>query len=107
MPAAHGGISAVFHSISVQVVEFLAILFRATLSIGLGYTLQVWGQKHTPPTDAALILGLEAVFAVAAGWAALGQTLLPIQIMGCFIIFAAVILSRAKGWGKIELRAEG
>ena len=84
-----------------------AILFRATLSIGLGYTLQVWGQKHTPPTDAALILGLEAVFAVAAGWAALGQTLLPIQIMGCFIIFAAVILSQAKGWGKIELRAEG
>ncbi|HXQ36470.1 MAG TPA: DMT family transporter, partial [Anaerolineales bacterium] len=41
-----------------------AILYRATLSIGIGYTLQVWGQKHTPPTDAALILGLEAVFAV-------------------------------------------
>src|SRR5262245_3404037 len=29
-----------------------AILYRATLSVGLGYTLQVWGQKHTPPTDA-------------------------------------------------------
>jgi len=45
-----------------------AILYRATLSIGVGYTLQVWGQKHTPPTDAALILGLEAVFAVIAGF---------------------------------------
>ncbi len=84
-----------------------AILYRATLSIGLGYTLQVWGQKHTPPTDAALILGLEAVFAAAAGWIALGQTLLPIQIMGCFLILAAVILSQAKGWGKIESKIEG
>ena len=35
-----------------------SVLYRATLSIGIGYTLQVWGQKHTPPTDAALILGL-------------------------------------------------
>ena len=81
-----------------------AILYRAILSVGLGYTLQVWGQKHTPPTDAAFILGLEAVFAVAAGWVALGQTLLPIQIMGCLIILSAVILSQTKGWGKIELR---
>jgi len=79
-----------------------AILYRATLSIGIGYTLQVWGQKHTPPTDAALILGLEAVFAVIAGWIALGQTLLPIQIMGCVIIFIAVLISQAKGWSKIE-----
>jgi drug/metabolite transporter (DMT)-like permease len=78
-----------------------AILYRATLSIGVGYTLQVWGQKHTPPTDAALILGLEAVFAVIAGWIILGQSLLPIQIMGCGIIFSAVILSQVKGWGKI------
>ena len=80
-----------------------AILYRATLSIGLGYTLQVWGQKHTPPTDAALILGMEAVFAVVAGWLVLGQVLLPIQIIGCVIIFSAVLLSQAKGWGKIEV----
>ena len=78
-----------------------AILYRATLSIGIGYTLQVWGQKHTPPTDAALILGLEAVFAVIAAWIALGQTLLPIQIAGCIIIFVAVLISQAKGWSKI------
>jgi len=79
-----------------------AILYRATLSIGLGYTLQVWGQRHTPPTHAALILGLEAVFAVVAGWIVLGQTLLSIQIIGCVIILSAVILLQVKGWGKIE-----
>ena len=26
-----------------------AILYRACLSMGIGYTLQVWAQKHTPP----------------------------------------------------------
>lgn len=81
-----------------------AILYRATLSIGIGYTLQVWGQKHTPPTDAALILGLEAVFAVLAAWLILKQTLFPVQIIGCVIIFVAVLVSQFKGWtsGKIE-----
>jgi len=81
-----------------------AILYRATLSIGIGYTLQVWGQKHTPPTDAALILGLEAVFAAIAAWFLLDQKLLPIQISGCVVIFVAVIISQLKEWnsGTIE-----
>jgi drug/metabolite transporter (DMT)-like permease len=74
-----------------------AILYRAALSIGIGYTLQVWGQNHTPPTDAALILGLEAVFAVIAAWLALGQGVLPVQLMGCGIILAAVMFSQLKG----------
>ena len=75
-----------------------AILYRATLSIGIGYTLQVWGQKHTPPTDAALILGLEAVFAVIVAWFLLDQVLIPVQVFGCVIIFAAVLLSQLKEW---------
>jgi drug/metabolite transporter (DMT)-like permease len=74
-----------------------AILYRATLSIGIGYTLQVWGQKHTPPTDAALILGLEAVFAVIVAWFLLDQALLPVQVFGCIIIFVAVLISQLKG----------
>ena len=82
-----------------------AILYRAAISIGIGYTLQVWGQKHTPPTDAALILSLEAVFAVLAGWIVLSQSLLPIQIFGCVVIFVAVLISQIKNWnsGKIEI----
>lgn len=76
-----------------------AIVYTAIVSIGLGYTLQVWGQKHTPPTDAALILSLEAVFAVLAGWLVLGEALLPIQILGCGLILLAILLSQAKAWG--------
>ncbi len=82
----------------------LAILFRVIFSIGIGYTLQVWGQKHTPPTDAALILGLEAVFAVVAAWFILDQRLIVVQIAGCVLIFVAVLISQLKGWtsGKID-----
>jgi drug/metabolite transporter (DMT)-like permease len=81
-----------------------AVIYRATLSIGIGYTLQVWGQKHTPPTDAALILGLEAVFAVGAAWLLLKQSLVLIQLVGCVIIFIGVLISQLKEWnsGKIE-----
>ena len=82
-----------------------AILYRASLSIGIGYTLQVWGQRHTPPTDAALILGLEAVFGVIAAWLILAQTLVPLQIMGCVIIFVAVLFSQTKGWGGGQTKA--
>ncbi len=80
-----------------------AVVYTAAISIGLGYTLQIWGQRHTPPTDAALILSLESVFAVIGGWLVLDERLAPVQIAGCAIIFVGVILSQAKGWGKMVI----
>ncbi len=81
-----------------------SILYRATLSIGIGYTLQVWGQKHTPPTDAALILGLESIFAAVSAWILLDQSLAFVQITGCVIIFTGVLISQLKEWksGKLD-----
>ncbi len=77
------------------------VLFTGVFSVGIGYTLQVVAQKHTPPTDAAIIVSLESVFAVIGGWLYLGETLLPIQIVGCVLILAAVIMAQAKDfkWG--------
>jgi drug/metabolite transporter (DMT)-like permease len=81
-----------------------AIAYTAFFSLGLCYTLQIWAQRHTPPADAALILSLESVFAVLAGWLFLDEFLVPIQILGCVLIFAAVILSQFKEWtsGKMD-----
>lgn len=75
-----------------------AALYTAVLSLGLCYTLQVWAQRHTPPSDAALILSLESVFAVLAGWLALNERLTLIQVLGCVLIFAAVGLSQLKSY---------
>ena len=73
-----------------------AVVYTAVFSLGLCYTLQVWAQRHTPPADAALILGLEFVFAVLAGWLLLRETLTAVQIFGCMLIFFAVGLSQVK-----------
>ncbi len=75
-----------------------AIVYTAVFSLGLCYTLQIWGQRHTPPADAALILSLESVFAVISGWLILHERLIAIQILGCILIFIAVILSQFKEW---------
>ena len=75
-----------------------AIVYTAFFSLGLCYTLQIWAQRHTPPADAALILSLESVFAVLSGWLLLNETLVPIQILGCVLIFVAVLVSQFKEW---------
>ena len=76
----------------------LAIAYTAIFSLGLGYTLQVWAQRHSPPADAALILSLESVFAVLSGWLVLDEELSAIQVVGCGLIFMAVLLSQFKEW---------
>ncbi len=75
-----------------------AIAYTAFFSLGLCYTLQVWAQRHTPPADAALILSLESVFAVISGWLILNERLVLVQILGCVLIFVAVVLSQFKEW---------
>lgn len=85
-------------ALSLHPPLLLAIAYTAVFSLGLCYTLQVWAQKHTPPADAALILSLESVFAVLAGWLLLNETLIAIQIIGCLLIFIAVMLSQFKEW---------
>lgn len=69
-----------------------AILYTATFSIALGFTIQVIAQRHTPPTDAALILSMEAVFAAIFGWVFIHESLMPLQVLGCLLIFMAVII---------------
>ena len=80
-----------------------AIAYTAIFSLGLCYTLQIWAQRHTPPADAALILSLESVFAVISGWLILHEKLVSIQILGCVLIFIAVILSQFKEWNPVAM----
>jgi drug/metabolite transporter (DMT)-like permease len=79
-----------------------AILYTGVFSIAIGFTLQVIAQKHTPTNDAALIMSLESVSAVLFGWIFLRETLLPVQIVGCIFILAAVLLVHVKN-GKMRI----
>lgn len=72
------------------------VAYIGVFSTALGYTLQAVGQRHAPPTDAAIILSLESVFAALAGYLLLSETLQPVQILGCAIILGAVLLAQKR-----------
>ncbi len=74
-----------------------AILFTGILSIGVGYTLQVVAQGHTRPADTAILLSLEAVFAVIGGWLLLGEQLTPRALLGCGLMMAGILASQLVG----------
>lgn len=90
----------IFVEPGIQFRTLLALLigYTAFFSLGLCYTLQVWAQKHTPPANAALLLSLESVFSVISGWLLLDEKLIMVQVMGCVLIFGAVLLSQLKEW---------
>lgn len=79
-------------SLSALISGAVPVLYAGVLSCGVAYTLQVVGQKNVEPTVASLILSLESVVSVLAGWVILGQRLNPRELFGCALVFAAVIL---------------
>ena len=74
----------------------LPLLYTGVLSSGVAFTLQILGQQHLPPEPASLIMSLESVFAVLAGWVLLHQTLSSMELLGCVLVFIGVILSQTK-----------
>lgn len=70
------------------------ILYAGVLSSGVGYTLQIVGQKGMNPTVASLILSLESSISVLAAWVLLGQRMSGREITGCLLMFAAIVLAQ-------------
>lgn len=73
---------------------WIPILYAGVMSCGVAYTLQIIGQNGLNPTIASLLMSLESVFSVLAGWIILGQKLTAREILGCVIIFAAIVLAQ-------------
>ena len=73
---------------------WIPILYAGVMSCGVAYTLQIIGQNGLNPTIASLLMSLESVFSVLAGWIILGQKLTTREILGCVIIFAAIVLAQ-------------
>ena len=70
------------------------IVYTGILSVGVGYTLQIVGQRVAPPTDAAIIMSMEAVFAAIFGWILLEEYLSGVQIVGCLLMVVAMVLAQ-------------
>ncbi|HEX9012463.1 MAG TPA: DMT family transporter [Anaerolineaceae bacterium] len=84
-----------FHTAAV-LQAWGGIVYTGILSIGLGYSLQALAQRTAPPSDTALILSLESVFAALSGYLFLGEQLSLRQVLGCGLIFGAILLAQAR-----------
>lgn len=81
---------------SIQLIPTLwwTIIYNGIASVAIGFTLQGIGQKHAPPTDAALILSMESVFAAVLGYLFLHEKFSTVQLIGCLLVMAAIILAQ-------------
>lgn len=73
---------------------WIAILYAGVMSCGVAYTLQILGQRGLNPTLASLLMSLESVFSVLAGWLLLQETMTGKELGGCALIFAAIVLAQ-------------
>ena len=80
--------------ISLILQAWKPILYAGAMSSGVAYTLQIVGQKGMNPTVASLIMSLESVISAIAGFILLKQNMSVREVMGCVIMFVAIILAQ-------------
>lgn len=75
-------------------LAYLPILYAGIFSVGIAFTIQVVAQREAHPANAAIIMSLEAVFAVIGGWLILKESI-PIRgLIGCLLMLVGMILSQ-------------
>lgn len=87
----------IFSSIAAAAIP---ILYGGICSVGIAYTLQVMGQKHAPPAHAAIIMSMEAVFAVIGGFLILGERMGIQEGIGCMLMLSGMLVSQLLGLRK-------
>ena len=73
---------------------WIPLLYAGVMSCGVGYTLQIVGQNGINPAIASLLMSLESVFSVLAGMLILHETMTGREILGCVLVFTAVIFAQ-------------
>ena len=95
-----GILAFIFESPSLAQLQdgLIPVLYTGIMSSGVAYTMQILGQRNFNPTIAAMIMSFESVISAIAGYFAyqwgfltVEQSLSALQIIGCVIMFAAVI----------------
>ena len=75
-------------------LAYIPILYAGIFSVGIAFTIQVIAQKKAHPANAAIIMSLEAVFAVLGGWLILNESIPPRGLLGCMLMLIGMILSQ-------------
>ena len=75
-------------------IAYLPILYAGLFSVGIAFTIQVVAQREAHPANAAIIMSLEAVFAVIGGWLILDESISLRGLLGCSLMLTGMILSQ-------------
>ena len=78
------------------------ILYAGIFSCGVAYTCQILGQAYVEPTQAAILMSTEAIFAAVAGGIILGETMSGIQLLGCVLLLSGALMAQVRGTGKLQ-----
>ena len=78
------------------------ILYAGLFSCGVAYTCQILGQAYVEPTQAAILMSTEAIFAAVAGWIVLGETMSGVQLLGCALLLGGALMAQVRGTGKSQ-----
>ncbi len=70
------------------------LIYSGVITTGIGFTLQVVGQKYSPPAHAAIIMQLETVFAALSGWLILGEVMGTRSVMGACLMLAGMLFAQ-------------
>jgi len=74
-----------------------AIVLTSLLATAAAFTIQAWAQRFVSPTQTALILSLEPVFAWMTSYVVLGEHLGLRAVLGTALILAGVLISELLG----------
>lgn len=87
-------IAVATESISLAALIAVApeLLYAGVMSGALAFSLQAIAQRYTPPSEAAVILSSESLFAALAAVLLLGEVLTPVSAIGCALILIGILL---------------
>jgi len=98
------GICALYSTLGMFIFEtptwetiypcLVPIFYAGVVSAGVGFTLQIFGQRHTTPTVASLLLSMEAVFGAVFGFLLLHESMSPRELSGCVLMSVALVVSQ-------------
>jgi len=89
-------VAAIFETVVLANIlsALIPLLYGGVLSVGVAYSLQIYGQKNSPAPHAAIIFSLESVVAAIGGWIILDEILSGRAIFGCTLMMAGILISQ-------------
>ena len=87
-----GSLASETFTLAVISAGWIQIAYTALFSTAIGFTLQAVGQRYVPPSNAAIIMSGESIFAALGGTLILGERLNSTGYLGVGLLFLAILM---------------